>query len=202
MSEEKSQKKESKKKSKDKDKLKQFDPRGLQTLFRTLSRNHYNLLRMVDNKASIILTMNSIIITLLMAVIYMAPEDSDGVLELGSKILLNFGMASMVFALLAMLPHKYIKLGSDSSAYKGSLYAQNFSKMTLEQYRKEMQRVMATGHSVYNEMIDDLYFLGKSVSIKQKLIMISVGLFLLGLIISIINTLYHGVMIEKLFFDK
>ena len=41
-----------------------YDSRGVQTLFRTLSRNHYHLLRMVDNKAGIILTMNSIIIFL------------------------------------------------------------------------------------------------------------------------------------------
>jgi len=55
---------------KEKAKLDKFDPRGTQTLFRTLSRNHYNLLKMIDNKASIILTVNSIIISLLMAVIY------------------------------------------------------------------------------------------------------------------------------------
>jgi len=36
---------------KEKEKLNKFDPRGVQTLFRTLSRNHYNLLRMVDGKA-------------------------------------------------------------------------------------------------------------------------------------------------------
>ena len=71
-------KKSKKKKSldfdKEKAKLDFFDPRGVQTLFRTLSRNHYNLLRMVDNKASIILTVNSIIISLLFGAAYLAPE--------------------------------------------------------------------------------------------------------------------------------
>ena len=37
-----------------------FDAKTVDTLFRTISRNHYNLLRMIDNKASIILTVNSI----------------------------------------------------------------------------------------------------------------------------------------------
>lgn len=187
---------------KEKAKLQKFDPRGVQTLFRTLMRNHYNLLKMVDSKASIILTVNSIIISLMMGVIYMAPEDSEGVLEEGSKILLNCGMASMVFALLAMVPHKYIGLSKKKDGYKGSLYASNFSKLTLEQFQLEMQRIIANGHTVYNEMIDDLYYLGKTISFKQKMILISVVFFFVGLVASIIHTLSHGIMIEKLFFQK
>ncbi len=185
---------------KDKNKLDKFDPRGIQTLYRTLSRNHYNLLKMVDKKASIILTVNSIIISLLMGVIYMAPDDQQGVLEVGSKLLLNFGMASMVFALLAMLPHKYLSKSKVNSEYKGSLYGDNFSKLTIEEFKAEMHRIIATGTTIYDEMTMDLYFLGKTVSKKQKLIFISVGFFLFGLIVSIIHTLSHGVMIEKIFF--
>ena len=41
------------------EKLERYDARGVQTLFKTLSRNHYNLLKMVDNKARIVLTVNS-----------------------------------------------------------------------------------------------------------------------------------------------
>lgn len=179
---------------KDKDKLAKFDARGVQTLFRTQLRNHYSLKRMVDNKASIILTMNSIVISLMMGIIYMAPTDSKEVLQFGAKVLLNFGMASMVFALLALLSHRY------SNRNKGSLYAGTFSKLSLEDYKEEMGRIMESGNSLYDEMMTDLYYLGKSISIKQKLIFISVCIFLTGLVISIINTLYHGVMIEKLFF--
>jgi len=187
---------------KEKAKLQKFDPRGTQTLFRTLMRNHYNLLRMIDNKASIILTVNSIIISLMMGVIFMAPEDNEGVLEMGAKVLLNFGMASMVFALLAMIPHKYIGINKTDKGYKGSLYASNFSKMTLLQFQDEMQRIISNGQTVYAEMIADLYYLGKTISFKQKMILISVVLFFIGLIISILHTLSHGIMIEKLFFQK
>lgn len=185
---------------KDKSKLDKLDPRGIQTLYRTLSRNHYNLLKMIDTKASIILTVNSIIISLLMGVIYMASDDQQGVLEVGSKLLLNFGMASMVFALLAMLPHKYISKSKVNPEYKGSLYGGNFSKMTLNEFRSEMQRITSTGTTIYDEMTMDLYFLGKTVSRKQKLIVVSVCLFLFGLVASIIYTLSHGIMIEKIFF--
>lgn len=199
--------KEKKKKSddkpefdKEKAKLEKFDSRGVQTLFRTLSRNHYNLIRMVDSKASIILTMNSIIISLMMGIVYMAPDTQKNVLEVGSKMLLNFGMASMVFALLAMLPHRYYK--TKKHGYKGSLYAGNFSKLSYEEYQSEMNRIISSGNNVYNEMINDLYYLGKSINWKQRLILISVFLFLVGLVGTILHTLSHGIMIEKIFFNK
>jgi hypothetical protein len=198
----------SKKKSKNEEsidkgkaKLNKYDPRGTQTLFRTLSRNHYNLLGMIDNKASIILTVNSIIISLLMAVVYMAPEEQKHILELGSRILLNCGMISMIFALLAMLPHKYSSLKS-SDDYKGSLYGSNISKLSIEEYKEEMQRILNSGNTIYEEMTMDLYYIGKTISKKQRFIFISVGFFLFGLIGSVLLTFYHGVMIDSIFFGE
>jgi len=192
--------KEEAKIDKEKAKLEKFDPRGTQTLFRTLSRNHYNLLRMIDNKASIILTVNSIIISLLMAVVYMAPEEQKDVLEIGTRILLNCGMASMIFALIAMLPHKYASYVKSSKDYKGSLYGSNFSKLSLDEFKVEMQRIIDNGNTVYEEMTMDLYFLGKTIAKKQRMIFISVGFFLFGLIGSLLLTFYHGVFIDKIFF--
>ena len=118
------------KKVKGLDKLESFDIRGVQTLFRTLLRDHYNLIRMIDAKASIMLTINSIIISLMMGIVYMAPAHTEGVVQFASKLLLNFGMGSMVFAVLAMLPHRYIKRKGES--YSGILYAPHFAKLSLE----------------------------------------------------------------------
>ena len=100
------------------EKLDKYDARGVQTLFRTLLRNHYNLLKMVDSKSSIILTINSIIISLLMGALYVAPETDIEVLEVSTKILINFSMLSMLFALISMLPHRYIGKRFVRSGYK------------------------------------------------------------------------------------
>ena len=87
---------------KDKEKLKKFDIRGVQTLCRNVSRNHYNLLKMVDNKASIILTINSIMISLVMGIMYVAPEEDRGFLLIASQIFMVFSMTSMILALISM----------------------------------------------------------------------------------------------------
>ncbi len=196
---EKKQKKDKKKKEvfdptfdKEKAKLKMFDPRGVQTLFRTLSRNHYNLLKMVDNKASIVLTINSIVISLIMGAMYVALESDRAIIEVSSKILLRFSMLSMIFALISMLPHRYLGKKFNESGYKGSLYAANFAKQTLPEFQAEIQRIMTNGETVYDKMVKDLYFLGKTIDRKQKLLMISVFIFLIGLVSTMIYSLANG----------
>ena len=172
---------------KEKAKLDFFDPRGVQTLFRTLSRNHYNLLRMVDNKASIVLTMNSIIISLLMGAMLVAPDTHKDAIQLSSRILLGFSVLSMIFALISMLPHKYLGASFKRSQYNGSLYAANFAAKPLEEFQQEFKRIMRSGQDVYNEMIKDLYFLGTVIAKKQGVLLLSVATFLIGLISFVVS---------------
>lgn len=174
------------KSDKTKEKLEKFDSRGVQTLFRTLSRNHYNLLRMVDNKARIVLTVNSIITSLLIGIQILNVESVEVKENYGIRILVIGGLLSMVMALLSMLPHRYLGKSFRASNYKGTLYAGNFSNQSLEEFKKEFERIMVDGHSLYNEMINDLYFLGKIIVHKQRLLMISVMIFLIGLTAAII----------------
>ncbi len=177
------------------EKLNKFDARGVQTLFRTLLRNHYNLLKMVDSKSSIILTINSIIISLLMGALYVAPDTQIEVLEVSTKILINFSMLSMLFALISMLPHRYIGKRFDRSGYKGSLYAANFSTQSLEEFQTEIVRIMQNGKSLYDEMTKDLYFLGKVISYKQRMLWLSVLVFLAGILTVLITTSLYNLEI-------
>tara|TARA_R110000744_G_scaffold102765_1_gene197412 strand:- start:139 stop:711 length:573 start_codon:yes stop_codon:yes gene_type:complete len=166
-----------------------YDARGVQTLFRTLSRNHYNLLKMADNKARIVLTVNSIITSLLLGIRFIDAGTRGININTGTKILVISSMLSMIFALICILPHRYFGKKYRKSGYKGSLYAENFSSLSLDEFKQEFERIMLSGQSVYDEMVTDLYFLGKIISMKQKLVTISVGIFLLGLIATIIYTL-------------
>lgn len=180
--------------NKKKGKLERYDPRGIQTLFKTLSRNHYNLLKMVDNKARIVLTVNSIITSLLLGLLFVVPKSKKVPLEVGMRILIVCSMLSMIFALFSMLPYKYFGSSFKKSGYKGTLYAENFAKLSLDEFRTEFERIMARGQNVYDEMIVDLYFLGKSIARKQKLLYISVIIFLIGLASAIVYSLINGMV--------
>ena len=171
------------------EKLYKYDSRGIQTLFRTVTKNHYNLLKMVDNKARIVLTVNSIITSILFGIQYLNMETQLTEPNTSLKILVICSMLSMIFAIMSMLPHRYFGESFRKSGYKGTLYAENFSKQSLNEFRKEFERIMCTGKSLYDELITDLYFLGKIISIKQRILLLSVIVFLLGLLSTIITTL-------------
>lgn len=168
-----------------KEKLQKYDARGIQTLFRTVSRNHYTLLKMVDNKAKIILTVNSIITSIFFGLHFINYGTREVTINLGTKILVISSMSSMVFALLSMLPYRYFGKTFRQSDYKGTLYAENFSQKSLTEFKLEFKRIMEKGQNTYDELIDDLYFLGKIISLKQMILTISVFIFLLGLIATI-----------------
>lgn len=173
-------------------KMGKFDARGIQTLFRTLSRNHYTLLKMVDNKAKIMLTVNSIISSLLLGALFMAPKKSLPTIGSGTRILIICSLISMVFAILSMLPHRYLGKGFKKSGYKGTLYAGSFSSHSLEEFRAEFDRILKKGQNIYDEMINDLYFLGRVIATRQKLLLLSFAVFLVGIIITIVHALRTG----------
>ena len=181
-------------KKKKKNDLEKYDGRGVQTLFRTLSRNHYNLLKMVDNKARIVLTVNSIITSLLFGVLFMAKNNQEIKIEMNVRILVVCSMLSMIFALLSMLPHRYYGSAFKNSGYKGVLYAENFAALSLDEFKSEFKRIMKKGQNIYDEMIDDLYFLGKIIAMKQRLLLISASIFVIGLLGAIIYSLVFGLV--------
>ncbi|MGV7106941.1 MULTISPECIES: Pycsar system effector family protein [unclassified Flavobacterium] len=172
------------------EKLAKFDTRGVQTLFKTLSRNHYMLLKMIDNKARIILTVNSIITSLLFGIHFITTESKTININIGTKILVISSMLSMIFALISMLPHRYLGKVFQNSGYKGTLYAANFSKQSLSEFKKEIERIMDSGNSVYDEMIYDIYFLGLVITKKQQLLYVSVIVLLIGVLATLTYAIF------------
>lgn len=177
------------------EKLKKYDSRGVQTLFRTLSRNHYNLLKMVDNKARIMLTVNSIISSLLLGALILVPANGEFTITIGTRILVICSLLSMIFAIFSMLPHRYIGKEFRASSYKGTLYADNFANQSLVEFKEELNRIMESGQNTYDEMVVDLYFLGKAIAKKQRLLLISSGILLIGIIATIAYSLITGTVI-------
>ncbi|MFL0061342.1 Pycsar system effector family protein [Tenacibaculum maritimum] len=164
-------------------KFAKIDARGIQTLFRTLLRNHYNLLKMVDNKAGIIITVNSVIISLLMGVLFIGATTDKGTIKITQiKFFIVCCVLSMTIAVISMLPYRYMGKQFKNSGYKGTLYAQNFSKMKLDDFRSSLYNIMESGYNLYDEMINDLYFLDRYITYKQNLVMVSFLVFLIGLI--------------------
>lgn len=168
-----------------------FDEKSLDTLYRTLSRNHYSLLRMVDSKSAIVLTINSILITLSIAAIHLETGVGKDNIEVFISSLIYFCLISMLFALIGMLPHKYSGKKYNESGYNGTLYAGNFANKSFDEFQTDIARITENGKSIFDEITADIYFLGIAIKRKQIMIKVAVISLIVGLIWSFIYTVIN-----------
>jgi len=162
--------------------------RGVETLFRTASSNHMKLSGMADNKAHILLSINSIIISIVLSVLAKKIIDASFLL-IPTILLLSISAASIVFAVLTTKP-KVSKgiFTMDQIARRevNLMFFGNFHSMGLDKYEWAVQELMYDKEYLYKSMTKDLYFLGKVLARKYHYLNIGYRIFMYGLIVSII----------------
>ena len=164
------------------------DERGIQTLFRTTSRNHYTLNQMVDRKANIMISVNAILLSLIISRT-IGQVETWCIHNSPILIMLITSIASMIFAVVAIIPFKTQGIFTESQIRekKGNLlYYGNIHKMNYRDYEWGMLAMLNDGDFLYSSMIRDLYFLGQTLQKKSRMIRTSLGLFILGLVVSTI----------------
>ena len=165
------------------------DDRGIQTMFRTTSRNHYTLNQMVDRKANIMITINTILLSLIVSRT-IGQIDTFCIHNAPIIVILFFAVLSMAFAILAITPPKTQGTFTEDEIRnkKGNLlYYGNFHNMNFRDFEWGMSEMLNDADYLYSTMIRDLYFLGNTLHIKSKFIRISLGLFVIGLIVATIS---------------
>lgn len=162
--------------------------RGTETVFRVTSSNNQQLSAQADNKANIMITVNSIIISVLLTVLLGKLEEQPNLL-IPNFILLAVNVSTIIFAVLATRPN--IPSGMfnaiDVETKKVNLlFFGNFYKMTLEEYSKGMLTMMDDRDFLYGSLIQDVYNQGLVLAKKYRLLRISYSIFMYGLIASVI----------------
>jgi predicted metal-dependent HD superfamily phosphohydrolase len=164
--------------------------RGIQTMFRTTSNNHIELSGMADSKAHILITVNSIILSV--AVSYGLPR----IIAAGNEeyiipvvMLVLTCLVCVTFAILATRPS--INSGrfteEDIRNKKTNLlFFGNFHRMQLEDYQWGMNQMIRDKEYLYNTMMMDIYYLGVVLARKYRYLRIAYTVFMVGLIIVVI----------------
>lgn len=184
--------KDEKKKEKDKDS--QTD-RGISTVFRIMANNHASLSQMADSKANIMISVNSIILSVIISVLIRHLDESPNLI-LPTITLVLVCVATIVFAVKATRPN--ISEGTftkeDIQGKKTNLlFFGNFHNMTLPDYDWAMKEMLNSRDYLYGSMVKDIYFLGVVLAKKYRLLRISYNIFMYGLIVSMI---LYGIMIS------
>ncbi|WP_299529638.1 Pycsar system effector family protein [Ulvibacterium sp.] len=168
----------------------QSPERGIQTLFRVTMRNHLKLSDIADTKANILLSVNAIIISLVLAnLIPKLDNPSNYYLIYPTVIFIVFSVISMILSILATRPNvtrgEFTK--EDVKEQKVNLlFFGNFHKMKLPEYEWAIQELIKDQTYVYKSLTKDLYFLGKVLDKKYRILRLTYTIFMIGMVLSVI----------------
>ena len=162
--------------------------KGIQTMLRLTSGNHLKLSDMADHKANILISVNSIIISVILSVLLRKLEE-ETYLVIPTIIFLLVAVTTIVVSILATRPK--ISGGEftveDIKQKKTNLlFFGNFYKATYDQYNAAMREMMIDTDYLYGSLIKDIYYLGVVLGRKYKLIRLAYNIFMIGIIVSVL----------------
>ena len=162
--------------------------RGVETLFRVASNNHMRLSGMADNKAHILLSINSIIISVILSVLAKKLTEAT-FLVLPTALLLCVCLATIVFAVLTTRPKvskKGITPDQVNNREVNLLFFGNFHQLEPEIYESGMSEMMRDKDYLYKTLTKDVYYLGKVLAVKYRYLNIGYTIFMCGLVVSVL----------------
>lgn len=152
-------------------------------MFRTSYRTHLDLSTLADNKANIMISINGIIISILLASIYPRVTENRWIL-LPTAVLLISCVLSLVYAVLSARPRvtqNKVTLEDVRKDRANILFFGTFVNMEREDFIEGMRTLINDPDRAYTNMIRDIYGLGKVLEKKYRLLRISYTVFMLGL---------------------
>ena len=161
--------------------------RGVETMFRLASKNLYTRAKILDSKSSILITVNSIILSVVLGTLYsQIVEDPHLLIPVTLLLLTNVG--SIGFSIIASKPvlkdGKFLR--EDVINKKASLLNfDDYHAVPLEDYVWAMDQAANDANYLYHTITWDLHHMGTRMHKKYNNLKIAYNIFMVGLIISI-----------------
>jgi len=169
--------------------------RGIETMFRTAYHVQMDLTGLADNKANMMISINGIIISIIIAAV--APKlDSNPWLLIPTTIFLLGTLVSMVYAILAARPRVSsdpITLADLEHSRGNILFFGDFTNLQEEDFVEGMDDLMEDRAVLYETMIRNLYGLGCVLKKKFALLQVAYTAFMLALVLGVLS--FIGVFI-------
>jgi putative nucleotidyltransferase with HDIG domain len=200
--------KKAEKKTEDKKKSKAQPKRGIETMFRSIYGSHIHLSSIADNKANMMIHINTIIISIMLTVVGAKFSFLGASFKANQRLiipvisLLLTGLVSIVFAILSAKPKVTEKISSIEELKKKKvsiLFFGNYSNLSMQDFENQMKELMKSQDLLYTNMIRDLYFLGIVLNKKYKLLRYSYTSFMIGLIATVALALFIILYLKEKF---
>lgn len=173
--------------------------RGIETMFRSIYMSHINLSSIADSKANMMISINSLIISITLTLVGAKlsllgtsfKENQVVIYPIIALLLTSLG--AIIFAILSAKPQITKKINHLEEMKKKNvsiLFFGNYANVSLADFEGQMTELMKSEDQLYGNMIRDLYFLGKVLATKYRLIKISYIVFMVGLILTVMVTVW------------
>lgn len=162
--------------------------RGISDMFRTSYRTHVELSALADNKSNIMISINGIIISIILATISPKLDTNPWLLWPTVSILLTC-LVSLVYSIRAARPrvsNEVVDLEDVRANRANILFFGNFYRMDRSEYVEAIEELMADSERLYDTMARDLHGLGQVLAQKYKLLKVAYDVFMYGAIISVL----------------
>jgi hypothetical protein len=163
--------------------------RGIETMFRSAYRVQMELTSLADNKANMMISINGIIISIIIAAV--APKlDSNPWLLLPTAVILAGTMISIIYAILAARPRvnrSPITLEDLEHSQGNILFFGNFANLEKEQFTEGMLELMQDKQVLYETMIHNIHDIGMVLNRKFGLLKLAYTSFMFALILGVLS---------------
>ncbi|GER60194.1 Pycsar system effector family protein [Patiriisocius marinus] len=162
--------------------------RGIQSFFRVALKNHIKLSDIADTKANILLSVNAIIISLVLSNL-LSKLDSNDFLVIPTAIFVISSATTMILSVIATRPNvtrgEFTKEDVANKSVNLTFFG-NFHKMELSEFEWAVEELLKDRDYIYSSLTKDLYFLGKVLDRKYRILRYTYTIFVIGTIISIV----------------
>jgi hypothetical protein len=164
------------------EKKKKKGNRGIETMYRVTYQNHISLSQLADNKANMLLSINGVIISIMIAIV----TRTGGAVSwsLAPMIVLITGcMVSLGFAVLAARPRfsrNAVTIDQVRNDAGNLLFFGQFTTMPLAEFQESLRVLTKDRNLLYAHLGRQLYHMGEILSSKYRYLRLAYGVFLVS----------------------
>jgi hypothetical protein len=173
---------------KKKKKNREDDNKSAQSMIKTMLTNLVRLSELADQKAGLMISVNSIIISIILSFIF-TNDNFNQKLLIPSGILVSVSIFTIIFSVFATKP----KLGlfkSNKVHPEDILFFNSYAKMDINDYREQMLNLIENEKELNVKLIDNIHAQGVVLKRKYKQIGIAYSIFLIGFPIAVAYFIY------------
>ncbi len=174
---------------------KEKSERERQTFFRVAFKNNCNLLQIADNKANMVISINALVISSIIAISGYGTISNQ--LDIyGSKLIIPLVLILVTCFISTILGVQAAKpkivgdsIAKDNPKQGSLLFFGESSAYSKDEYLKEIEKILPSRSELNSHMAVTLYYQGKVLKSKYNLLGYAYNVFLLGLAIGVFSFL-------------